>query len=183
MPLPTATDEGRFAVLLGGYRVEKDDPRLEACGEVDELNCALGLALTHLQDPQARAELQAIQSELLLVGSLLADPDGRWSPPLPAGAVDRLTGQIHRWQQALPPLQAFILPGGPGGAAELHLARAIARRVERRLVPLVRGSHVPETLLTYLNRLSDYLFVLARAVAHAQGMSDTVWHPPGVGSV
>ncbi len=74
MSLPTATDDGRFAVLLNGHRVEKDDPRIEACGEVDELNSAIGLALAHLQDQQARAELQTIQTELFLVGSLLADP-------------------------------------------------------------------------------------------------------------
>lgn len=161
--------------LLGGIRVDKDHPRIEACGDVDELNSLLGLVLTRVSDQTMVGQLKQIQADLFCIGSQLADPSQRGSVRLRPEAVTRLEHQIDEWQTQVPPLQAFILPGGAGGAAEIHVARAVARRAERRVVTLARTTQVPPEVLAYLNRLSDYLFVLARVINHHAGGDETRW--------
>jgi cob(I)alamin adenosyltransferase len=174
-----AGDDGTTQ-LLGPGRVPKDDARVAAYGAVDELNAALGVALTHPLDADLRAELAAIQGDLFTVGAELATPPGRESAALPRVPDDwagRLEGWIDRREAELPPLRTFILPGGTPAAAALHLARAICRRAEREVVRLDRAEPVGGALLRYLNRLSDYLFVLARVVNARAGVADSPWRP------
>jgi cob(I)alamin adenosyltransferase len=165
---------------LGPGRVGKDAPRVTACGEVDELNAALGVALSHGLADDLGVELAHIQADLFTLGAELATPPGQESPALPrvpAGWTQRLEGWIDRHETGLAPLRAFILPGGTAGAAALHLARAVCRRAERAVVILSRAEPVSPAVLTYLNRLSDYLFVLARVVNARAGLADVPWRP------
>ena len=176
-----AGDDGTTG-LLGSGRVAKDDPRIEAYGTVDELNAALGVARAAGLDPEADALLARLQDDLFAVGSALADPDppGRSTAPstpehaaTPGGAIDEL-------EASSPPLTQFILPGGSPAAAQLHLARTVCRRAERLVVRLAHqpGEHVPADVIVYLNRLSDFLFVLARAVNQRAGVADVPWTRP-----
>lgn len=171
-------DDGRTGLLAGG-RVGKDDPRIEAYGTVDELNALLGVARASGVDHVADSLLARVQDELFVVGSALADPNpgGRFHNVVGPEYADRLERDIDTLEADLAPLTQFILPGGSTGAAQLHLARTVCRRAERRVVALQRehGQAVPEPLIVYLNRLSDFLFVLARAVNHRAGVRDIPW--------
>jgi cob(I)alamin adenosyltransferase len=175
----TKTGDNGTTGLLGAGRVGKDDPRIEAYGTVDELNAVLGNARTLPLDPDLAAALAAIQDELFAVGSALADPnpDGPFHAAVTDAHVRRLEGLIDATESGLPRLTQFILPGGTPAAAQLHLARTVCRRAERRVVALGRqpGGHVAGALVVYLNRLSDALFVLARAANHRAGVADTPW--------
>jgi len=173
-------DEGETG-LFGGGRVAKDHPRVAAYGDVDELNSVLGLARglppAELFDP----ELEAIQRDLFSIGGHLATPD----PAKVRAALEKATlsadrvGDFERAMDAadaeLSPLRAFILPAGDLKAAALHFARTVCRRAERSVVSLARADDVPELFLVYLNRLSDYLFTLARVVNHRAGRGDVTW--------
>jgi len=173
-----AGDDGSTG-LLGSGRVAKDALRIEAHGGVDELNAAMGLARAAGLDPAADALAAAVQDDLFAVGSALADPDpdGRFHNVVGPERAVRLEGDIDAMEAELTPLTRFILPGGSVPAAHLHLARTICRRAERQVVHLSRqpGEHVPDPLLAYLNRLSDFLFVLARAVNRRAGIDDVPW--------
>jgi cob(I)alamin adenosyltransferase len=165
--------------LAGGGRVHKDDVRVEAYGAVDELNSFVGLALLDCAEP-LRPELEAVQHILFEIGAALAtNPEGTASPSSGAGAsqadVDSLEASMDRADAELAPLQAFVLPGGTRAAAALHAARTVCRRAERRVVALDRGEAVDETTVCYLNRLSDALFVWARAENARAGLGDTEW--------
>lgn len=165
--------------LLGPGRVPKDALRVAAYGTVDELNAALGLALAQTMPPEIEAELTRIQHDLFTLGAELATPPDSEStslPRVPAGWATRLEGWIDAHEASLPPLRVFILPGGSGGAAALHLARCICRRAEREVVHLSHTEPVGAPALQYLNRLSDYLFVIARAVNQRVGVPDRPWH-------
>lgn len=177
-----AGDRGETG-LLGGSRVSKAHPRVAAYGSVDELNAALGLALA--MDDEGwldRERLTEVQEDLLVVGARLAavDPEAADRRGLiPALAVDRVEG-LERWidelQEDLPPLDAFVLPGGAPLGAQLHFARTVCRRAERELTAAMDS--VPgegARLLPYLNRLSDVLFVLARSVNRAAGRPERRW--------
>lgn len=174
-------DDGRTG-LLGQGRVDKDSPRIEAYGTVDELNAALGVARTSKPDTEADAALAWIQGDLFAVGSALADPnpDGPFHHAVHAEHIAWLERGIDAMEAELPPLTRFILPGGTPAAAQLHLARTICRRAERRVIQLRHqpGESVSEALVVYLNRLSDFLFVLARMVNHRAGVEDTPWVRP-----
>lgn len=165
--------------LLGALRVPKDDLRIESYGTVDELNAALGLARALGLDPDADDLTEQVQDELFALGSALADPDpaGPFHHVIGLERSARLERAIDAMETSLPSLRQFILPGGSPAAAQLHLARTICRRAERLVVHLARqpGGDVPHPLLIYLNRLSDFLFVLARAVNHRAGVSDIPW--------
>ena len=165
--------------LLGAGRLPKDDLRIETYGTVDELNAALGLARASGLDPALDAMLERIQAELFAVGAALADPDpsGRFHSAVKPEFADRIESEIDAMEANLPPLTRFILPGGTASAAQIHLARAICRRAERRVVTLARtpNEHVPAPLLAYLNRLGDFLFVLGRAENHRAGVDDVTW--------
>ncbi|MGD2116538.1 MAG: cob(I)yrinic acid a,c-diamide adenosyltransferase [Acidobacteriota bacterium] len=184
-------DRGRTR-LAGGEELPKDAPRIEAYGTVDELSSQIGAALAALAPPGRPPEeaggsptalLSAVQNDLFHLGSSLAflpDDEGRVpGPSLEARHVEALEREIDRVNAELEPLESFVLPGGAPGAAQLHLARCVCRRAERRLVRLGReeGRHgrVPEHALVYLNRLSDLLFVLARAENRRAGVAEPTW--------
>lgn len=173
-----AGDDGTTG-LLGRGRVRKDDLRIETYGTIDELNAVLGVARAHALESETDAFLASIQDELFAVGSALADPDpsGRFHAAITTDHVARLEQRIDAFEATLPGLTRFILPGGTPAAAQVHLARTVARRAERLVVRLAHepGAHVPEPLLIYLNRLSDALFVVARVVNHEAGVADIPW--------
>ncbi len=179
MKIYTKTGDDGTTGLLGPGRVGKDDPRIESYGTVDELNAVLGLARAAGLDANADALVARLQDDLFAVGAALADPDpnGRFHNAVGEGLAARLEGEIDRLEAELPPLTQFILPGGTPSAAQLHLARTICRRAERQVVRLGRepGGAVPHNLVAYLNRLSDFLFVLARAVNRRSGAGDIPW--------
>jgi cob(I)alamin adenosyltransferase len=171
-------DDGKTGLLASG-RVPKDAPRIEAYGTVDELNAALGVARAAGLGVPEDEILAAIQDELFHLGAALADPDpdGRFHRAIRPEHAARLEGVIDQMEANVEPLTAFILPGGTPGAAQLHLARTICRRAERRVVTLsqIPGESVPEAAIIYLNRLSDLLFVLARLANRLAGVPDVPW--------
>ncbi len=172
--------------LYGGQRVAKDALRVEAYGTLDELNACLGMAIAALdQDADELATLLThLQSELFDLGAELATPPERAQDKLAAripvvgtAQVEALEAMIDRYDEQLSPLKNFILPGGASSAAALHLARTVARRAERRVVTLAAREPVNGAILRYLNRLSDLLFVLARAANRHAGIADVPWQP------
>ena len=182
----TKTGDRGDTGLFGGARVSKDDLRVEAYGAVDELNAVLGVAAAACADAELAEEIRALQAGLFQLGADLATPPGEPTKRGRAaftriGATDvaRLEAAIDRWEAALPPLQTFILPGGHASAAALHQARAVCRRAERRCVTLLRSEPGDDQgeVLRHLNRLSDLLFVLARASNARLGVPDTPWTP------
>lgn len=168
-------DEGETG-LFGGGRVPKDDPRVHAYGHVDELNAMLGFAAA-LEPAGFEAEfLQSIQRDLFKVGAELATPnEAKVREKMSADRVGAIEQVIDRHEATLPPLKNFILPGGTPKAAALHVARTTCRRAERAVVTLARDQQINPIIIHYLNRLSDLLFVLARAVNKQAGRSDLVW--------
>lgn len=166
--------------LIGGARVPKDHLRVEAYGAIDELNSQLGLVRTRLKADDLLAVIQTIQNRLFDLGAeLAAPPEKRGAiPPVTAEHIRALEHLIDAYEEALPPLREFILPGGTEAAAMFHVARTVARRAERHIVRLARGETVNPELLRYMNRLSDLLFVLARTANHRAGRSDITWQKP-----
>jgi cob(I)alamin adenosyltransferase len=175
MKIYTRTGDDGETSLFGGGRVPKDHLRVEAYGTVDELNAALGLAILSVEVTATRDRIGLLQHDLFAIGAHLATPppaEGRRAPelpPLPLARIAEMEAWIDQAETELPPLRAFILPGGSRGAAELHLCRTICRRAERGLLPLLRSAgengpqeEGPAFALRFLNRLSDLLFVLAR---------------------
>jgi cob(I)alamin adenosyltransferase len=175
----TKTGDEGFTGLLGSGRVSKDDLRVEVYGTVDELNAALGVTRAHSLDTRSDHIVAQLQDELFVVGSALADPSpqGPFHNAITQQYINRLESVIDRLEDELDPLSQFILPGGALPAAQLHLARTVCRRAERLAVTLSRqpGAAVPRDLIVYLNRLSDLLFVLARAVNRRAGVADVLW--------
>lgn len=175
-------DRGRTA-LFGGGRVPKDDLRVEAYGTVDELNSVLGRAVPSLEDDGVRGRLERIQQDLFALGAVLATPTEETGrprpevPDLPAGRVPEMEAWIDEATEELEPLRNFVLPGGGPGAAELHVARTVCRRAERRVVALAGEAEVDEAAIRYLNRLSDLLFVFARLENQRAGTADVIWRP------
>ncbi len=172
-------DKGETS-LGGGARVPKDAPRIEAMGDVDEANAAIGLARVALEDGgETGAMLARIQNDLFDLGADLARPgseadDGRLR--IAKSQVARLEGEIDAVNRGLAPLDSFVLPGGSDAASKLHFARTVVRRAERAVVALAATEAVNPQALIYLNRLSDLLFVIARA-ANANGADDVLWQP------
>ena len=179
MKIYTKTGDDGTTGLLGAGRVLKYDPRIESYGTIDELNAVLGVARASELDSAADATLARLQDDLFAVGAALADPDptGKFHNAVKPELGRRLEAEIDAMEAELPALTHFILPGGTPGAAQLHLARTICRRAERMVVRLDHTPEglVPPNLVVYLNRLSDLLFVLARAVNHRAGQKDIVW--------
>jgi cob(I)alamin adenosyltransferase len=179
MRIYTKTGDDGFTGLLGSGRVSKDDLRVEVYGTVDELNASLGVARAQGLDPRADGLVAQLQDELFVLGSALADPSpaGPFHHAVTPRHVERLESAIDEMEEELAPLTQFILPGGAVTAAQLHLSRTVCRRAERLAVTLSRrpGEDVPRDLIVYLNRLSDLLFVLARAVNRRAGVTDIVW--------
>jgi cob(I)alamin adenosyltransferase len=183
MKIYTRTGDKGDTGLFGGARVQKDDVRVEAYGTVDETNAAIGVARAHCQVPMVQRVLDELQSDLFTLGAELATVSGHEGKLgielLSEADVTRLEHAIDRAEEQLPPLKNFILPGGPPDVAALHLARTVARRAERRLLTLAQREPVRATLLVYLNRLADLLFVLARRAQHENGGVDAPWAPRG----
>lgn len=179
MKLYTRTGDDGTTGLVGGKRIGKDDLRIDAYGTVDELNALLGLAesATSIDDDALSQMLRAVQADLFAIGSHLASPSGATTnvklPGLPDPA--RLEGEIDTAEETLVPLTNFILPGGSELASRLHVARCVCRRAERLCVALSSAENVPEPIVIYLNRLSDWLFVQARATNHAHDIADIPW--------
>jgi cob(I)alamin adenosyltransferase len=172
-------DQGQTG-LIGGTRVPKDHARVAAYGDIDELNAAIGLAKAHTRDARLSTLLGEIQRDLFALGAQLADPTARVGAKkakaaITAARIRRLETAIDRREAALPPLTAFILPGGAPLGASLHLARTICRRAERAIVTLARGEAVDARVLAYVNRLADLLFVLARFENQRSGEPEDRW--------
>ena len=158
----------------------KDDPRIAACGAVDELNAFLGRALVAVTSKPWEERLRELQHDLFTLGSHLATPgasegSGPNLPDLPDGRVTEMEGWIDEMDRELPPLTAFILPGGVLGALELHLCRTVCRRAERAVVAVRPKDPAAEFTIRYLNRMSDLLFTLARLENHRSGIEDARW--------
>jgi cob(I)alamin adenosyltransferase len=175
----TKTGDDGTTGLLGRGRVPKFHTRIAAYGTVDELNALLGVARSHGLDAATDQLVARLQNELFLVGSALADPlpDGRFHNTITQTHVEHLEQTIDSLEAELEPLLQFILPGGAAAAAYLHLARTVCRRAERLAVELSQepDEAVGQSVLVYLNRLSDLLFVLARSVNHKAGVADVIW--------
>lgn len=175
----TKTGDKGETGLFGGKRLPKYHLRIEAYGTVDELNAHLGLVRDSIQNEEARTMLKEIQDRLFTIGANLAsDPDKSMSTPdlLPTD-VEALEQQMDQMDTSLPPLKNFILPGGHPTVSYCHLARTVCRRAERQVVALAVNEPVDDIVLIYLNRLSDYLFVLGRKVAQDLGVEEVAWQP------
>lgn len=175
----TRTGDAGDTGLFDGTRVSKHDPRVAACGDLDELNAWLGLVRTEPIDAGLSGMLEHIQRDLFAIGARLADPAKKIAARVAKAAVtaedtSRLEGWIDALESELTPLRRFILAGGSRGGASLHLARTVCRRAERAMVSLGREAFEPE-LLIYVNRLSDLLFVMARAVNRRASSPETEW--------
>lgn len=179
MKIYTRTGDLGETGLLAGPRVGKDIARIETYGTVDELNAAIGVVRAEDLPASIDRLLDRVQHELFEVGAELATPDpvSRGLRTIGRPQIAALEAEIDSYEARLAPLKAFILPGGTRAAAALHLARTICRRAERRLVTLIReaGPEISLDLLAYLNRLSDLLFVLARAANADAGRPDVPW--------
>ena len=179
MKIYTRTGDDGTTGLIGPGRVLKCAPRVEAYGSVDELNAALGVARALDHEGWLAAELEGLQSRLFALGAELAAAD-----PAAVGTLERigdgdvagLERSIDRLDAELPPLRAFVLPAGSALAAQLHLARTVCRRAERRLVELHQREPVAPAVMRYLNRLADLLFVMARWCNRRAGVPEHEWH-------
>jgi len=182
MKIYTRTGDMGSTGLFGGPRVSKDDDRIEAYGTVDELNAALGIARSAGIPADIDGQLAKIQSELFSMGAELAtpDPDKHAVRLIGEKHIARLEQTIDLHEATLTPLKHFILPAGSPGSTQLHLARGICRRAERRVVTLVRRheASVSEALMIYLNRLGDLLFVLSRVANARAGVAEVLWVKP-----
>jgi cob(I)alamin adenosyltransferase len=181
MKIYTRTGDQGDTGLFGGGRVPKHHPRVAAYGDVDELNSILGVVRATRPADWFEPLLESIQRDLFSIGGQLATPDPAAVAKALAKAklseerVSEFERLIDEADAELPPLRAFILPAGTAKAATLHLARTVCRRAERSVVALAQDSPVPELFVTYLNRLSDLLFILARLANHREGVGDVTW--------
>jgi len=182
MKIYTKTGDSGQTSLIGGTRVPKSDARIEAYGTVDELNSHIGLLACHISDQPSLAMLAEIQDRLFTIGSALACDPGRELkmrlPDLAGADVSMLESEMDKMNEGLPDMRFFILPGGSWAVAQAHICRCVCRRAERLCVLLQQGQQfVAPLVIQYLNRLSDYLFVLARYVGHLMGVPEIAWRP------
>jgi len=170
----TRTGDSGTTGLGNGSRVPKNHPRIAAMGDLDELNSCLGVLRTHVLPVEIEGALSDIQQQLFDIGAALCLPENGTFPERPVRQLENL---IESLNASLPPLQEFILPAGPHGAAACHLARAVCRRTERQLVTLAAAEAVNEHILSYINRLSDLLFIIARILARQTTNREAQWQP------
>ena len=179
MKIYTRTGDTGETGLLGGTRVPKDHLRVTAYGEVDETNACIGLVLAHSRAAGLNRLLRDVQADLFALGAELADVrrdrKQKAKAAVTEALVTRLEKEIDARERTLPPLRAFVLPGGSPAAAFLHFARTVCRRAERSVVTLARASKVDPLAVVYLNRLSDLLFVLARHANHRARRREQTW--------
>ncbi|HEX6315662.1 MAG TPA: cob(I)yrinic acid a,c-diamide adenosyltransferase [Gemmatimonadaceae bacterium] len=181
MKIYTKTGDAGDTGLFGGGRVKKDHPRVEAYGDVDELNATLGLVRALEPMPRVDEVIVPIQRDLFSIGALLATPDReKMRASLEKARIDdarisELEAAIDRCEQELEPLRSFIVPGGTAKAAALHVARTVCRRAERRVVSLSQTEELPPIVVVFLNRVSDLLFMLARVANRRAGAGEVSW--------
>lgn len=181
MKIYTRTGDQGSTGLFGGGRVPKDDIRVEAYGDVDELNAVIGVARSVEMMPRIDEVLVPIQRDLFAIGALLATPDRDkmalhlQKARIDEGRIGELERAIDEGEAELEPLKAFIIPGGTPKAAALHVARTVCRRAERHVVRLQHEVELPPLAVIYLNRLSDLLFTLARVANHRAGAGEVTW--------
>lgn len=177
----TRTGDGGLTSLYGGQRIPKFKTRLEVVGTLDELNANLGVALTEIEDEPMREQVLSIQNTLFNIGAEVAEGGTKVKRMIPdelrvtKGQDKELESWIDAYDQELEPLTGFILPGGSAGGARLHVARAVCRRAERLLAKLAEEEDGNPHSLVYINRLSDFLFVLARTVNAGAGVTEPYW--------
>lgn len=178
MKIYTRTGDAGETALFGGGRVSKGDARVAAYGEVDELNAWVGAVRARVADAAVQGALERIQQDLFVLGAILATPNPARRKgekfTLQEGRIAILEREIDAWEGDLPPLTTFILPGGSRAGSLLHAARAVCRRAERGIVAL-EAEDLPATVLPYVNRLSDWLFVCARHVNRLDGAPEIPW--------
>lgn len=172
-------DKGQTS-LSNGTRVPKNDPRVAAYGDVDELNSFVGLALAEIRLQDVCETLRSIQSDLFAIGAQLANPDydpgkAKEKTRICEERVIEFEKLIDRYEEATGPIKAFILPGGSREAALVHILRSVARRAERSIVALAQSAHVPDIVIKYMNRVNDLFFAMARYVNHKLGVKDVEW--------
>jgi cob(I)alamin adenosyltransferase len=181
MKIYTKTGDAGETGLFGGGRVPKNHPRVEAYGDVDELNAVVGLARSLEALPKVDEVLVSVQRDLFAIGALLATPNReKMREHLEKARIDeerigQLEAAIDSADRELEPLRAFIVPGGTQKAAALHVARTVCRRAERRVVELSGAEDIPSLVIIYLNRLSDLLFTLARLANRLAGKGEVSW--------
>lgn len=171
-------DEGETG-LFGGKRVAKDDLRIEAYGTTDELNAFIGQLISHVNDEEVRVLLLQIQNDIFVMGSMLSMPSGESfeMPTITEAQIATLERAIDNMESQLEPLRNFILPSGHISIGACHICRTVARRAERRVISLETAEVIDPVIKKYLNRLSDYFFVLSRYVANTLGVQETIWKP------
>ena len=169
----TKTGDEGLTSLISGVRVSKSSPRVEAYGDVDELNAVLGLTRVYVENEELGAMLVEIQNDLFIIGADLASPPDVDVPRITPQRVEELESLIDKLLEELEPLKEFILPSGSAGGAYLHLSRTVSRRAERRIVSLMNEEEVNQNTLIYMNRLSDLLFVMARVENIRAGFTET----------
>lgn len=175
----TKTGDDGSTGLIGGMRVFKNAERLDAYGTIDELNAAIGFAISQKIDGEIASSLQNIQNQLFVIGAELSTAEEsvrqQYDIHFPQTHVTCLEKTIDRFADLLPPLNQFILPGGSPSASALHIARTVCRRAERKIVALNQHEPVNHVIIQYINRLSDLLFVLARYQNKIEDVKETVW--------
>ncbi len=181
MKIYTKTGDGGTTSLFGGKRVVKSDLRIDAYGNVDELNSLIGIIISETSNVEIKKPLIRVQNELMVLGSDLATPsDVSIKVPRVTGVfVTRLEREIDAWEKKLPKLKNFILPGSSPISSKIHLARSIARRSERAISRLGSGEKININAAKYINRLSEWLFVLARYANLKDGATETIWKGRG----
>ena len=179
MKIYTKTGDKGETSLIGGVRVSKDHPRIEAYGTVDELNSHIGYLVLAVKDENDIKLLRAIQDRLFTIGSLLASaPESRMIvPDLKLEDITDLELRMDELNEGLPELKNFILPGGTKDAAMCHIARCVCRRTERLIIQVMEQEAIDEQIIPYINRLSDYLFVLSRKIVVDEGAEEIPWRP------
>lgn len=179
MKIYTKTGDKGKTGLFGGARISKDDIRIEAYGTVDELNACVGTLNAMMPIEDQSKILSEVQNRLFTIGSNLAsDPDKEMiTPDLRSSDIELLESAMDRLNEELEPLRSFVLPGGSPTVGIAHICRTVCRRAERRVVSLAHDSEVDHMIIIYLNRLSDYLFVLSRWIAQVEQVAEVKWEP------
>jgi len=175
----TRTGDKGTTSLVGGKRVPKTHARLEAYGTIDELNSFIGLLITYLSNPEEKDFLQRVQNNLFVIGSNLATDQSttelRQASVIPTSLIEEMEHRIDVLDNSIPPLTAFVLPGGSRGASVCHVCRTVCRRAERRILTLSEQAEVSPELIAYVNRLSDYFFVLSRKINKDENHDEIFW--------
>ena len=178
MKIYTKTGDDGTTGLQGDIRVLKSDPRIMAYGAIDEANAVIGLALSHDMDEEIGKILTNIQNDLFVVGADLSNPDmENTKNRVTKEMVENLEKMIDKYELELEPLKNFILPGGDTVASQIHLARSVIRRAESQMVIVNQSEQLNENCKKYVNRVSDFLFVLARLINKRKGKKDVIWKP------